>query len=218
VHQAGTFVHPGPLSAVGNDLIACVTSGSPTPGCTGAAAPAGVVLLAAEDVLGGTVRPNLEAAGADLSRVYVHDKARFGSNPLLLPEEQPLIEAAVDAVGAKLVIVDPFSAFLTVNVNSDRNVWQAQGPPTVFAERAGAAVLLVGDLNKGGSNIPLYQGAGSIAVVAAVHSGLLVGRDPNSDDPHRRVLVQAKTNLSSASGWRSSGPIVSRPFRLSVLP
>lgn len=187
-------------SAIGNDLIARVTTGKPMPDCTEPRTPAGVVLLPAEDVLAGTVRPNLEAAGADLERIYVHDKARFGGSPLVLPDDQPIIEEAVASVGARLIVIDPLSAFLKGNVNSERNVRSVLGGLAAFAERAATAVLFTSHLNKGTTENPLYRGSGSIGIIASVRSALLVGRDPSSNDPYRRVLVQSKCNLGNAPG------------------
>jgi putative DNA primase/helicase len=37
-----------------------------------------------------------------------------------------------------------------------------------------------------------------MAVIGAARSALLVGPDPGSDDPHRHLLVQTKTNLAEA--------------------
>lgn len=181
-------------------LTACVTTGASLPGCESVAAPAaGVVLLQAEDSLRGTIRPNLEAAGADLARVYVHDRSRFADEPLALPQDLAVVEAAAAAVQARLVVLDPFSAFLSASANSEQRVRGALRPLTAFAERAGTAIVLVGHPSKSHPSNPLYCGSGSIGVIAAVRSALMVGPDPSSADPYRHVLAQLKTNLSSAT-------------------
>jgi hypothetical protein len=41
---------------------------------------------------------------------------------------------------------------------------------------------------------PLYRGGGSIGIIGAARSGLLVARDP--DNPDRRVLARQKCNLA----------------------
>jgi len=73
--------------------------------------PADAVVLQAEDAVGSVVKANLRAAGADLSRIHVYDKTMFGDQPLRLPNDPPLIEDAAREVGAKLVVIDPFTAF-----------------------------------------------------------------------------------------------------------
>ncbi|MGI8757153.1 MAG: AAA family ATPase [Acidimicrobiales bacterium] len=53
------------------DLVARITTGRPMPGETFATVlPSDVVLLAAEDGLADTIRPRLDAAGADCARVH----------------------------------------------------------------------------------------------------------------------------------------------------
>jgi putative DNA primase/helicase len=180
------------------DVIARVTRGRPMPNCTGASPPAGAVILGAEDALGNTVRPRLQAAGADLRRVYVYDRRRFADRPLVLPDDLGVIEVAAGEVGARLVVIDPFTAFLAGPANSDRAVRAAIGPLVGLAERLDLAVLLLRHLSKGGGSNPLYRGLGSIGVVAAARSALLAAPDPNADDPHQHVLAQVKTNLSAA--------------------
>jgi hypothetical protein len=62
------------------------------------------------------------------------------------------------------------------------------------AERTGAAVVLVRHLNKSPSANPLYRGLGSVGIIGAARSGLLLAADP--DDPQRRILALAKGNLA----------------------
>src|SRR5438445_1224484 len=58
-------------SLVTLDLAARVSTGRPMPGETNAAGgPAAVVILTAEDGLGDTVRPRLDALGAKVSMIY----------------------------------------------------------------------------------------------------------------------------------------------------
>jgi hypothetical protein len=180
------------------DLAARLTAGKPMPNCEGRGAPAGVVLLQEEDNLASTVQPRLRAAGADLERLRVYDRPRFTSQPLVLPEDLPLLEAAAADVRARLVVLDPLSAFLGRPATSDAGVRKVLGPLTAFAEKANLAILLVRHLTKGGPANALYRGAGSVAVIGAARSALLVGPDAGGGDPHRHVLVQTKTNLSAA--------------------
>ena len=181
------------------DIAARVTAGKPMPFAKKKMKPAGVVVAQAEDSLGGTVKPTLVAAGADIDRVRVYDGELFLAGPLALPDDLRVIEAAAKEVEAKLVILDPLSAFVSGNPNSDQSIRKALGPLAALAARMKLAVVIARHLRKQGSTNPLYGGAGSIGIIALARSVLWVTRDPGSSDPYRHLLVQTKTNLSTAA-------------------
>jgi hypothetical protein len=180
------------------DLAARVSAGVGFPdGCP--CEPAGVVLLSAEDGLADTIRPRLDAAGADTSRIValVTVKGEDGyERSISIPEDIPLIEQAAERVGAKLIVVDPFMAFLSGDANShrDQDVRRALAPLARMAERLGAAVVVIRHLNKGTHPNPLYRGGGSIGIIGAARMAFLVAKDPQ--DEERRVLATTKNNLA----------------------
>lgn len=181
------------------DLAARVTTGRPMPGELGALPPGGVVLLSAEDAPADTLRPRLEEAGADLTRVAILTGVRAPkghARPLSLPGDLSAIREAISTMAARLVVIDPLMAFLSSSVDShrDQDVRGTLALISDLAAQTGAAVLLVRHLNKGGSGNPLYRGGGSIGIIGAARSGLLVAADPK--DPARRVLAATKSNLS----------------------
>jgi hypothetical protein len=185
-------------SAMTLDLAARVSAGKRFPdGVPGESG--GVVLLSAEDGLRDTIRPRLDAAGADVSRILAlatvpdengHDRL------LSIPEDIPLIEKGIRRVNARLVVVDPLMAFLSGDTNShrDQDVRRALAPLAGLAERTGASVLVVRHLNKGSANNPLYRGGGSIGIIGAARMAFVVGKDPQ--DENRRVLASTKNNLA----------------------
>jgi hypothetical protein len=168
-------------SAMTLDLAARVSVGKVFP--DGAECePAGVVLLSAEDGLADTIRPRLDAAGADTSKILslatVPDKD--GHDRLLsIPEDLALIEKGIGRVGARLVVVDPLMAFLSNDTNShrDQDVRRALAPLASLAERTGASVLVVRHLNKAAANNPLYRGGGSIGIIGAARMAFVVHRE-----------------------------------------
>jgi len=186
-------------SRITYDLTARITAGQPMPGCSEGSPPAGVVLLQAEDDPGAVVRPTLAAAGADMNRVFVYDPSLFLGQPLKVPDDTNLIKKAVDEVHAKLVVIDPVTAFFTCSANSDQAVRKALKPLVELAADKKLAVLLVHHLSKGNNRNPLHQAAGSIAWVAASRSALMALPDPASSDPYRHLLVQTKTNNPSSA-------------------
>jgi hypothetical protein len=185
-------------SAMTLDLAARVSSGRGFP--DGAQCePSGVVLLSAEDGLADTIRPRLDVAEADTSKILAlatvpnengHDRL------LSIPEDLALIEKGIRRVGARLVVVDPLMAFLSGETNShrDQDVRRALAPLAGLADRTGAAVLVIRHLNKASANNPLYRGGGSIGIIGAARLAFVVGKDPR--DENRRVLASTKNNLA----------------------
>ncbi|MDO8879987.1 MAG: AAA family ATPase [Coriobacteriia bacterium] len=180
------------------DLAARVSCGLPMPDDRVRIGPAGVVLLSAEDDIADTIRPRLDAAGADLERIVALSEIDDGDGrrPPVLPDDLSWVRAAISRVDARLVIVDPLMAFLSGAIDShkDQEVRRGLHLLALLAAETGAAVLLVRHLNKAVGGNPLYRGGGSIGIVGAARSGLVVGRDPA--DPTRRVLASTKCNLA----------------------
>lgn len=164
--------------------------------------PGDAIMLTAEDPLAQTVRPRLEAAGADPARVHFGAICRDGfETPILLPDDvQPLRKLVLERE-AGLVVIDPLMAHLGGMINSwkDQMIRQALAPLHAMAEETGAAVLVVAHLNKGQGTDPLQRLGGSIGIPAAARSVLLLGRDPNDPEGNRRVLAHAKSNLGPLS-------------------
>ncbi len=188
------------------DLAARVTiarafpDGSP---CGVEADGAGIVMLNAEDSFSNTVGPRFDAAGGDSDRaVWLSEiPEEVGSEynrPVSLPEDIAILEGAIERVAARLVIVDPFMAFLSsyTNAHKDQDIRHVLARLKSLAERTGAAVLLVRHLNKMPGGNPLYRGGGSIGIIGAARSGLIVAQDPDDPDGKKRVLASSKQNLS----------------------
>ena len=172
------------------DLAARVSSGREMPDGS-EAAPGGVLMLLGEDSLEKTVIQRLDVAGANRTRIAVLDESTR------IPDDLNLIEETTYMIGATLFLVDPLVAFLTPDSNSDQKVRQALTRLKQFAERTGVAVVIVRHLNKRGGKQALYRGSGSIGIIAATRSALLIGKSP--DDPNLRVMCQTKSNLGPLS-------------------
>jgi len=188
-------------SAVTIDLAARVSAGKPWPDGSECEA-GGVVILSAEDGLADTIRPRFDAAGGDPLRAVavstVPDAGGAGSErQIAIPDDLHVIEAEIERVGALLVIIDPLMAFMPAEVNShrDQDVRRMLAPLSRTAERTGAAIVVVRHLNKATGGNALYRGGGSIGIVGAARSGLLVAKHP--EDDNRRVLAGIKSNLAA---------------------
>jgi len=163
--------------------------------CTGKPSPQGVLLILAEDDLGSVIVPRLKALGANLNFVRVYDPWAIGDQSLRLPDDMELIEKEAGEVNAKLIVIDPITAFLSGNAYSDQSVRKTLGPLTSFADRTGASVVLLRHLTKANVGNVLYRGGGSIGFSAAARSGLLVAPAPGN--PEQRILAQYKSNHGS---------------------
>ena len=178
-------------------IAARLTTGKPLPGQT-TVLKGGVLILSAEDGLGDTIRPRLEAAMADLTQIvalkYLPDWE--GEKTVSsIPIEIPTIRDAIKRVRAKLVIVDVLMAYLANDTNSfrDQDIRLALAPLSEMASRECVAVICVRHLTKAPGGNPLYRGGGSIGIIGGARAGLLVAKDPKH--PTVTVLAQTKSNL-----------------------
>lgn len=193
-------------STVTLDIAVRLTLGKPMPdGVYGdLEGPASVLLLTAEDGLRDTVLPRLEAVGADRERVFALESvpdAEGKPGMPAIPRDLEVIERMIVEHDVKLIIVDPLIAFLgdsqETNTWRDQDIRRALGPFAQMLERTGCASLLVRHLNKGSGGNPIYRGGGSIGIIGAARSGLLVQKDPDDDTGVRRVMAPTKANLSA---------------------
>lgn len=185
-------------------ITAAVSRGEAWP-CREGAAPAGdVVLISAEDDPADTIRPRLEAAGADLTRVHVVQAVRIPTDdgsivrkPWDFNDLVALGELLDRLPECRLVIVDPVSAYLA-GTDSHKNA-DVRALLTPLAELAAShkvAILAVSHLNKS-AGPAMYRTSGSLAFVAAARAAYAVAKD--KDDPDRRLVLPIKCNLSPDS-------------------
>lgn len=187
------------------DIAARVSTASPMPDGHRPDHPGNVLVISAEDGAADTIRPRLEAAGADLERIWVFDRVEdydekadlYFTRPIELPGDLLRIEGIVRDHDITLVIIDPLVAFLGAKTDShrDSDVRRVLYPLAQMAQATGAAVLCLRHLNKAPGTNPIYRGGGSIGFIGAARLGLLVAAHP--DDPERRVLAVAKSNLAA---------------------
>lgn len=150
-----------------------------------------VILASAEDGLGDTIRPRLDAMGANVSNIHAIKGALDFSNGGLV-----ILETYINLVHPALVIVDPLVAYIGASVDLHRaNETRAvMAKLADIAEKHGCAILAVRHLTKGTTSKPIYRGLGSIDLAAACRSVLMAGCDP--DDPQKRGIVHIKSNLA----------------------
>jgi hypothetical protein len=189
------------------DLACRITRGAAMPGASASTAPGSVLIMNAEDDARDTIRPRVLAAGGDPERIHIFAAPGIGLERIpRFPDDFAAFEAAVRQTQAALVVIDPMMAFFPPEMatNSNQGICTALLPLTALAASTGACVLLVRHLRKSGGASAIYRGLGSIGILGAARTALLVARHP--DDPELRVLALSKTNIGP--------PGVSLGFRL----
>ena len=153
--------------------------------------PMNVIYQTAEDGLADTVKPRLEQARADCSRVLVIDETNKALSML-----DKRVEEALDKTGARLLIMDPIQAYLggSMDMNRANEAREMTKHLATIAEQRNCAIILIGHMNKAGGCKAAYRGMGSIDFFAVARSVLLVGRVIGKDN--YRAMVQIKNNLA----------------------
>jgi hypothetical protein len=180
------------------DLAARLSTGRTMPdGCGGADGPGDALLLSAEDGMADTIRPRLDALGANVARIHALTLVRAGQHELAVSiADIDALELAIRKTGARLVIVDPLSAFLgAVDSHRDGAVRGLLAPVAALAERTSTAVLGIMHLAKETQRPAIHRAVGSIAFAAAARIVLAVATDPTRED--RRIMAALKSNLSA---------------------
>jgi len=180
------------------DLAARVSRGAPLPDDPEAPWPAAHVLLVnAEDGAGDTIRPRLDAAGADVSRCHGFPLDHVP----ILPEGLPHLADAIHRHHAALTIIDPLMAVLgpTIDAYKDQSVRRVLLGLASLAESTKSAIVVVRHLTKQSGPKALYRGGGSIAFSAAARATMILGTEPDPDAPDAeplRALAVIKQNLT----------------------
>jgi hypothetical protein len=159
----------------------------------------GVLICATEDSWEHVIVPRLQAAGADLGRVYrievrTADDITVG---LSLPRDLRDIEVAARQAEAALMLLDPLMSRISdrLDPHKDLEVRQALEPLTWIANRVGMTILGIIHLNKTGSVDILDRVMGSKAFTAVARAVCAVVPDPDDEAGHRRLFGVPKNNL-----------------------
>ena len=188
-------------STLSDEFSAVVSTGGTWPDGTVCDHPGAVLLMSAEDGLADTVRPRLDAAGADVTKVFAIEGVPVDGEGTLRPPtlgDVQLLDRAIVANSARLLVIDVVMAYLPTGTDAhkDQDIRRVLNRLSSLADRTGCTILLLRHLNKAKGGDPLYRGGGSIGIVGAARAGLIVAPDP--DDSDVRVLASVKSNLGPA--------------------
>lgn len=168
--------------------------------------PGAVIIASAEDDPADTIRPRLDAAGGDVSRIHVLEGMRVTLSDNSTAERSFDLETGIAALedalaripGVRLVIIDPISAYLgATDSHSNAEVRGLLSPLAALAAKHNAAILGITHLRKA-AGAAVYRAIASIAFTAAARAVWAVACDP--EDEERRLLLAVKQNLAASMG------------------
>lgn len=174
-------------------LAAMLTNGEPMPFTDGNnLEPMNVIYQSTEDDADDTIVPRFISAGGNTEKLlFTNEKEHY-----LSFSDERLLEA-IRATKAKLIILDPLSAYIgeSTSINSANEVRSQFRPLIDIAKEQGCAIVIVHHMNKAMGQKAVNRAVGSVDIVGAARSVLMVART-DKERPNERILVQVKSNLS----------------------
>lgn len=174
-------------------LAAMLTNGEPMPFTDGNnLEPMNVIYQSTEDDADDTiVHRFISASGNTEKLLFINEKEHY-----LSFSDERLLEA-IRATKAKLIILDPLSAYIgeSTSINSANEVRSQFRPLIDIAKEQGCSIVIVHHMNKAMGQKAVNRAVGSVDIVDAARSVLMVART-DKERPNERILVQVKSNLS----------------------
>lgn len=185
------------------DIAARISTGNGWPDGSAGGEVGSVIMLNCEDDAADTIRPRLDAAGADLSRVFVLDAidetvSEFGAakrRAFSLERDIPTLETMLQQQSdCRLIVIDPISGYCgRTDSHNNTEVRGLLAPLAELSARHRVAVVAVTHLSKGAGGKAVYRAMGSLAFAAAARAVWAVVKDPHHES--RRLLVSGKVNV-----------------------
>jgi hypothetical protein len=187
-------------------LAANVSRGHPMPDQEGkptlaTGAPGIVVFIATEDDLSDTVKPRLEQAGADCTKIKAFNEWEDGSGKIhsFTLADLPHLETVLRRYHPRLVYIDAIQAVLGGRVDANRanQLKELLDPLTRLAAKYRCAILASRHPAKPGQNNAklIHRGANSMAIIGTARLGLFAEDHPI--DRTKVLLLQSKSNAGS---------------------
>jgi hypothetical protein len=186
-------------SSLSLDLAARLSSGTPFP--DGSPCSVGdTLILAGEDLPDYTIKPRLEALGANMERVHIllGKKSKEGFDDIIL-SDKVIIKDAIDQIKAnggnlKLLIIDPLESFIgAIDAYKNVEVRQALRGIISLAGIEQFAAVAIQHLTKKTGADAIHRIGGSVAFVAAARTVWMFAKDP--DNPNGCLFLHSKSNI-----------------------
>jgi hypothetical protein len=181
----------------GKTFLACavaatVTQGSMPGEMPGSVEVSGNVMYCSKEDDNPTIRARFKSVGGNLKKLFLLEEGEGIS--FNCDEDLEKIRGTIRELGIKLIIFDPIQSFLgsKVDMNRANQIRPIMDKLRAIARDEDCAILIIEHLNKALGQKALYRGIGSVDMVAAARSVLMIGYHPAETDT--RVCCQIKTN------------------------
>ena len=176
------------------NIVAELSKGGAMPDGTALGRPQRIIYQCSEDDASDTIKPRLEACGADCRNIAFINESIYGD---LTIDDERLRESIID-FRPRLVVIDPIQAYVEndsdlMSASKARRLMKRTG---IWASQYDCAIVVIGHMNKYSGSKDLYRGLGSIDLVASARSVLQVERD--RDDPALRTVHHVKSSAAPA--------------------
>lgn len=186
------------------NLAAIVSRGGVFPDGQQLDKPMKVIYFTTEDDVRMTVRPRLEAAGANMKNVGVMNKVKTskGDVPFNPAKHMPQLIAACKSTGYEigLVIIDPIVAAVEGDHNKNEEVRRGLDPVLHMAQELNCAVVGITHFGKSKGGTASARMLGSTAFSAVARITLFAMAVEESDGHMARYFVKGKSNISKSKG------------------
>ncbi len=174
------------------NIVAELSKGGAMPDGTALGRPQKIIYQCSEDDAGDTIKPRLEACGADCRNIAFIDEEIHGE--LTIDDER--LREAIITFHPRLVVIDPIQAYVEndsdlMSASKARRLMRRTG---IWAAKYECAIVVIGHMNKSGGQKDLYRGLGSIDLVASARSVLQVER--SKEDEHIRIVHHIKSSAA----------------------
>lgn len=172
------------------NIVAELSKGGAMPDGTALGRPQKIIYQCSEDDAGDTIKPRLEACGADCRNIAFIDEAIHGD--LTMGDER--LREAIESFRPRLLVIDPIQAYVEndgdlTRASKARRLMRRMG---IWASKYDCAIVVVGHYNKDSGQKNIYRGMGSIDLVASARSVLQVER--LEDDRDVRIVHHVKSS------------------------
>ncbi|BBL75056.1 AAA family ATPase [Methylomagnum ishizawai] len=185
-------------------LAGIITRGGSWPADGGRCDPGRVLFLSAEDDHADTIKPRLEAVGADITKcLFIRhvqprdDKGDLQRRAFDLGTDLEMLRKDIQRHGRlDAIFMDTLDSYTgKVDTHKSSDVRALMLALADFAARANVAIIGIMHPNKGQGQTAMNRISGSLAFVAAARAGYMVARDPA--DPARRYFLPIKNNVGA---------------------
>ena len=160
-----------------------------------------VLILSTDEDPNYAIRPRSEAAGADVSKIYVLEGSRDAEGRIKILNLTKDIHRLEDILEKdndyRLILIDPLSDYIGhVDTHKYSDVRWALNPINAVARKYHVAIVGIMHCNKNTSLQVLYRIMGSMGFPSVARSIWLIAKDREDEENKRRYFSPLKNNLA----------------------